>query len=207
MPSLKKHGTYTNKKMWRADIGELQFEAIQKGKEKNVRVDLYRYPAGDEYFTKESTGMFIVSKDFGSFDEADKFVSQFQPIDFSLALERIRGSKCPVCGSDDTNSEHDTDEPTYKNEKCYTCNAFWSTYHDLIGFGNLGMEIPHDDDAARLTMELLPDCIEIKNNISHITKWPEVILAVLRNKKALPALIGIDDIMDSLIQERLQNGD
>jgi len=199
MKHFKESNTkYTNKRMWRADRGNLQFEAIQKRaspstftRSPKIRVDIYEYRNGID---KKQSGSFIESLEFDTIELADLFIGHYSTLDFSLGLQRIREDKCPVCGSSDiTHGE-------YENIQCYVCNSVWTLYHELTGYGNMGYD---EIEAVNGVMERT---IRVKNNISAIDKWPEIILAVLEQKKMLPALLGIDDELDKLIAERLKDG-
>ena len=202
MEHFKESNTkYTNKRMWRADIGNFQFEAIQKGggiirSWERVRVDIYEYHTN---LDKKLTGSFIESLKFDTIELADLFMGHYSILDFSLGLQRIRENKCPVCGNADIHS-HNLSH--LENMNCYFCKAFWTVHYKLTGYGNMG----HDSHNAEDVMDVMDETVRVKKNISAIDKWPEIIQAVLEQKKMLPALLGIDDELDKLIAERLKDG-
>lgn len=132
-------------------------------------------------------------------------------IDFSLAMERIRNDKCPVCDGSDLKFEN-IDNGGFQNIEC-RCGVYWTLYHTLSGFGNLCYEIsdtvtrsPEADEEETDVENITYQEIGIKDNpnLNIISKWPEILQAVLGMKKMLPALIGIDPELDKLIAERLK---
>jgi len=192
--------SYKNKRMWRADIGNFQYEAIDKLDGKGIRVDIYEFPEGRE------NGSFIDTKKFDTIEYADFFIGCYSYQDFSLGLSRIRDDKCPVCGGDDIKYDDEDSGDQVENWKCYSCHAYWTKYYDLTGYGNVGHDIPMTDDEGKtLPPEMIPETVQIKNGeIMDIEKWPEIVQAILTQKKVLPALVGIDTGLDKLIAERLK---
>jgi hypothetical protein len=121
-------------------------------------------------------------------------------VDFSLAMERIRDDKCPVCGGDNLMYDNIASGGS-QNIEC-NCGAHWTLFHTLAGFGNLNYEV-QVEGTAKCLMEFGE--IEIKNNphLNMIDHWPEILDTIFSQKKILPALLGIDNELDKIIAKRL----
>jgi hypothetical protein len=124
-------------------------------------------------------------------------------INYMEGLKAIRDGKCPVCGSDLVNREKtiNINDRNYSREiivNCLDCRAFWTLHYDFTGYGEIGIDT-EDGYGDRFKK-----VAKIRNNLPTRLLWPEILQAVLSQKKMLPALLGIDDKLDKIIAERLK---
>jgi hypothetical protein len=113
-------------------------------------------------------------------------------IKYKTIIGRMRDSLCPVCGQpvEDGYDEVEVMSSHVRQEaSCSHCETKWREYYTLQG-----IEIEETVD-----ME-----VEIEGDLSDIENVPDILEAVLQNKKILPTLIGIDEMFDKLITEKLK---
>lgn len=108
-------------------------------------------------------------------------------INFSLAWERVRNDQCPLCGSDDIK-----DRGAGMSKKCRSCGGFWGDIKLQTGI--------YCQESPGAGM------VEFRDDVSEVKNSPALLCAILKHKKVLPALIGIDEGFDKLIEEKLRNG-
>lgn len=110
---------------------------------------------------------------------------------YKTAIDRMRDGHCPVCGQSNVEwGESHMGLPCCQGASCQDCGATWRESYTLTG-----IEIEEYPD---------PDMdMDIENDLSNIENIPEILEAILTQKRMLPALLGLDKEFDRLITERL----
>lgn len=114
-------------------------------------------------------------------------------IDYQTMIDRVRDGKCPVCGQsnvDYPSGKNEWGDPCYQQANCMDCESIWNEHYIL------------NDVSIEETVE---QEVNIKDEeLGWIRNIPEILKALLNNKKMLPAFIGLDTQLDKLIEEKLR---
>ena len=117
---------------------------------------------------------------------------------YEKVLEHVRNSECPICGSQDDISYQDINvmsNHVSQGASCGSCDSEWTEYYTASGIEIYTLRGIKIDPTKK-------DLIE--DDLSDLENPFEILQAVLKMKKILPALIGIDDELDRIISERLK---
>jgi len=112
-------------------------------------------------------------------------------IEYITAIDRMRDGKCPVCGQSNVDyGDSEYGSSCYQEASCQDCSSWWAEHYTLNH-----IEIHETVDQE----------VNIKDgDCGYIEHLPEILNALLNQKKMLPAFIGIDKFLDDLIAEKLK---